>query len=87
MNPDLQKLQSQISTLTKRLDQLTNYSTIPYNIENAFRQRLNNARVFMGIVAPATTPSKIGDIYVNTVLAKVYIATGLSSSSDWSVLN
>ncbi len=40
-----------------------------------------------GTVAPASTPTKIGDIYIDTVLAKVYIATGTSSSSDYKILN
>jgi len=40
-----------------------------------------------GIVAPASTPTKIGDIYIDTVLAKVYIATGTSSSADYKILN
>jgi hypothetical protein len=40
-----------------------------------------------GTSAPGTTPSKVGDIYVDTANAKVYVATGTSSSSDWTVLN
>lgn len=43
--------------------------------------------ISFGIVAPASTPVKIGDIYVNTAGAKVYISKGVSSSSDWVVLN
>lgn len=40
-----------------------------------------------GIVAPAVTPTKIGDIFVDTVALKVYIATGIASSADWKILN
>lgn len=40
-----------------------------------------------GAVAPASTPSKIGDIYIDTVATKVYISTGTSSSADWKILN
>lgn len=43
--------------------------------------------IVTGIVAPIVTPVKIGDIYINTVLGKVYIATGISSSSDYKILN
>lgn len=43
--------------------------------------------IFTGIIAPATTPIKIGDIYINTVLGKVYISAGISSSADWKILN
>jgi len=40
-----------------------------------------------GVEAPASTPTKVGDIYVDTNLAKVYIAAGTTNSSDWKVLN
>lgn len=40
-----------------------------------------------GAGAPGTTPDKIGDMYINTSNAKVYIATGTSSSNDWTILN
>lgn len=45
------------------------------------------ATVTTGTVAPATTPAKIGDIYVNTAAGKVYIATGTSSVAKWALLN
>ncbi len=40
-----------------------------------------------GAGAPGTTPGKIGDMYVRTSNAKVYVATGTSSSADWTILN
>ncbi len=40
-----------------------------------------------GTTAPSSTPTKIGDIYVNTSGSKVYIAKGTSSSADWLILN
>ena len=40
-----------------------------------------------GIVAPATTPAKVGNVYIDTVLSKVYISTGTSSSADWKLMN
>ena len=43
--------------------------------------------VTYGVVAPTLTPLAIGDIYVDTVLKKVYIATGIASSADWTVVN
>ena len=36
-----------------------------------------------GAGIPTSTPSNIGDIYVDTTNLKIYIATGTSSSSDW----
>lgn len=40
-----------------------------------------------GIIAPASTPVKVGDMYIDTVAKKLYIATGTSSSSDWTITN
>lgn len=40
-----------------------------------------------GAVAPATTPSSIGQIYVDTVAKKVYVSTGTTNSGDWTILN
>jgi hypothetical protein len=37
--------------------------------------------------APSSVPNKIGDIYADTLAAKVYIATGNSSAADWKILN
>ncbi len=36
-----------------------------------------------GAGVPSSTPSSIGDIYVDTTNLKVYVATGISSSADW----
>ena len=40
-----------------------------------------------GTSAPSSTPSKVGDIYIKTDTAKMYVATGTSSSSDWTIVN
>ena len=40
--------------------------------------------VSTGTTAPSSTPGKPGDIFVNTSGAVVYIATGSSSSTDWT---
>lgn len=39
------------------------------------------------IVAPTSTPTKIWQFYIDTVAAKVYMATGISSSTDRTILN
>jgi hypothetical protein len=44
-------------------------------------------KISSGTSAPTSTPGKVGDIYCDTSNSKVYIATGISSSSDWKVLN
>lgn len=84
MNPDYQK---EIDELKRQMNELSISSQLPREIETAFRERLNPPLIFTGIVAPLTTPIQIGSIFVNTVLAKVYVATGLNSSSDWSLVN
>lgn len=42
---------------------------------------------FTGTAAPNTTPTAVGQIYVDTNAGKVYISVGTSSSSDWAILN
>ena len=36
-----------------------------------------------GIVAPSVAPTKVGNIYIDTVNLKMYIAMGTSAASDW----
>jgi len=43
--------------------------------------------IFTGVAAPTTTPDKIGDLFIDSVLGKVYVATGVSNSTDWKILN
>lgn len=40
-----------------------------------------------GSGAPGTTPSAIGQMYIDTTGIKVYVSTGTSSSGDWTILN
>ena len=40
-----------------------------------------------GSGAPGTTPTKVGDIYVDTSGKKLYIATGTTNSGDWTITN
>ncbi|MGQ4834685.1 MAG: hypothetical protein ACP6IS_12440 [Candidatus Asgardarchaeia archaeon] len=49
--------------------------------ERDFAKRLS------GSGAPTSTPEKVGDIYVDTTNKKVYVATGTSSSTDWTLVN
>jgi hypothetical protein len=47
----------------------------------------NTAGVTSGSGAPASTPSKIGDLYVDTTNSKLYASKGTSSSADWFLTN
>lgn len=40
-----------------------------------------------GAGIPGTTPTKVGDIYVDTTGLKLYFATATSSSGDWTIAN
>jgi hypothetical protein len=40
-----------------------------------------------GTAAPSTTPGFVGQIFTDTTAKKAYIATGTSSSADWTILN
>ena len=40
-----------------------------------------------GTTSPSSTPSKSGDIFVDTTAGNVYIAKGTSSSADWIQVN
>ena len=71
-------------------------SLIPYHVHNntdsPYIDRLANALPIAsyGSGAPSKTPIAIGDIYVDTSAGppkKVYVATGISSSSDWTAVN
>lgn len=57
-----------------------------------FSQRRANAdqyvpAIYVAVVAPAAAPVQVGDVWVDTVLAKVYIATGVTVAGDWAILN
>lgn len=48
---------------------------------------LTQPTISSGAGAPSSTPTKVGDIYVDTTNAKGYIATAISASTDWKILN
>lgn len=43
--------------------------------------------IVQGSGAPGSAPSKIGDIYIDTNIGKIYISSGTDSSADWRPLN
>lgn len=40
-----------------------------------------------GTAVPTTTPSKIGDIFIDTTNKNVYISVGTTDSGDWEHMN
>lgn len=47
----------------------------------------NVPAISTGTAAPSSTPSRIGDIYVDTSAKKLYFAAGTDSSADWIIAN
>jgi hypothetical protein len=43
--------------------------------------------ISIGTAAPATTPSKVGNVFIDTTNKKIYFATGVGSSADWTIVN
>lgn len=72
-------------------DRTTGY-LLTYTSDKKIKLQVNSAlaitpTISSGIIAPASTPAKIGDIYVDTVAKKLYFATGITNSSDWTIAN
>jgi hypothetical protein len=63
--------------------------------KNAIRDKINtidtaiNAKptISSGAGAPASTPTKVGDIYIDTTGDDAYLAVGTASSADWEKTN
>ena len=47
----------------------------------------NYSKVTSGAGVPASTPTKVGDIYIDTTNDNAYTATGTASSADWEINN
>lgn len=74
---------SQLTAISSTGDTLTFYTKTTDRI-NA---DLYYPTITYGTSTPSTTPTKIGDRYINTSTKKEYCAMGTSSSSDWVILN
>jgi hypothetical protein len=51
------------------------------------RLYVDNPAVTSGVVAPSSTPTALGQMFIDTAAAKVYVSTGTSASTDWKILN
>lgn len=60
---------------------------IEHEFQNVYSSINLKATISSGAGAPATTPSKVGDIYINTSAGKVYVSTGTVTSGSWAILN
>jgi hypothetical protein len=48
---------------------------------------LNIVTEVTGTAAPTVTPNFVGQMFVDTTNKKIYVATGTTNSSDWTILN
>jgi hypothetical protein len=88
----MEQIQQQLTALNQKMDALYQSSSFPLEIEDAVYTRFEFARIpkiTVAIAAPtvANVPSKAGDIYVDTVNSKIYIAKGNSAYTDYLILN
>lgn len=44
------------------------------------------AMISSGAGAPASTPAKVGNVYIDTTGERAYLATGVTSSADWDLV-
>jgi hypothetical protein len=76
------------SIVANTVDFVNNSTVTGATIKDALSNlKLSSPEISSGIVAPTSTPTKVGDIYIDTVAKKMYSATGISSSADWTILN
>jgi hypothetical protein len=74
------------TSLTKVYDD--GAGTITLNVDAAdFAAASTAPTISSGAGAPASTPSKVGDIYIDTTGDNAYIAVGTASSADWEISN
>jgi hypothetical protein len=76
------------SVVANTVDYVNNSTVTGTTIKDALNNlKTSSPEISSGIVAPTSTPTKVGDIYIDTVAKKMYSATGISSSADWTILN
>jgi hypothetical protein len=76
-----QFLQTDGTGVTSWVSQSTDADTVDSQHASSF------PTISSGVVAPSSTPAKVGDIYVDTTGKKLYFATGTGSSADWTIAN
>ena len=56
---------------------------------NLIERRINKSPpgTTVATTAPTSIPSRVGEVYIRTDTHKVYVATGTTAVSDWSLLN
>lgn len=79
------KTSSSVTSIKGDID--TYITDVDNDLSRVFKVLRSVPNITTGSAAPTTTPSRIGNIYVDTTNKKLYMATGHSSSADWIILN
>lgn len=65
---------------------VSNLATPTASSDAATKAYVDEGRL-SGTAAPVSTPTKVGLIYVDTVAKKVYVSTGTTNASDWTIVS
>lgn len=71
------------TNVLKKLSWANIKATLKSYFDTLYASISNTPTVTYGSSAPTSTPSKVGDIYINTTNVKTYVAKGTFSSADW----
>lgn len=85
MSTSLAKTSSSTTAVRGDLDGYT--KDIDNDLKRTFQKLRRVPDITTGTAVPTTTPSRIGNMYVDTTNKKIYFATGHTSSADWTVVN
>jgi len=55
--------------------------------QNVYQNMAKGPSIIIGAGAPLSAPQKIGDIFVSTSTAKIYISTAIATSASWVIIN
>lgn len=81
-------LNKKSSSATVQSGDLSNYvADVDLDLKNVFQRLRRTPDITTGTAAPTTTPSRVGNIYVDTTNKKLYFAVGHSTSADWIIAN
>ena len=78
---------SNSSTILNQQDTGNYVKDVDKDLQKVVSRINKTPNITSGTAAPTTTPSRIGNMYVDTNNKKIYFATGHASSSDWTLVN
>lgn len=79
-------LYKRVEALEESKDSVNELTANSVDTRNGFYYN-GDKTVLSGAGAPSVVPGFIGQFYVDTTNKKLYVATGNSASTDWTILN